>query len=128
MTLRTPYLLFIGDAPYLKALTRNDAPLEDDFPRRITVKGDRDERLAHGACHGRCAHASPRRVATTTAGRPGWGVVNAWYSRSWSRAWTVSAAQPSTVNRSAMPPANGCPIPHNKFWMASAIENTSRPQ
>jgi spermidine synthase len=37
---------FIGDAPYLKALTRDDPPLEDDFPRRVTVKGDRDERLA----------------------------------------------------------------------------------
>ena len=30
--------------------------------------------------------------------------------------------------RSAMPPAKGCPIPHSKFWMANAIENTSRPQ
>ncbi|HVW26983.1 MAG TPA: fused MFS/spermidine synthase [Polyangiaceae bacterium] len=37
---------FIGDADYLKALTRDDLPLEDDFPKRIAVKGDRDERLA----------------------------------------------------------------------------------
>src|SRR5258707_10603103 len=27
-----------------------------------------------------------------------------------------------------MPPAKGCPMPHNRFWMASAIENMSRPQ
>src|SRR4249920_1338326 len=27
-----------------------------------------------------------------------------------------------------MPPAKGCPIPHSRFWMANAIENTSRPQ
>jgi spermidine synthase len=38
--------MFIGDATYLKDLTRDDPPLEDDFPKRITVKGDRDERLA----------------------------------------------------------------------------------
>lgn len=38
--------MFIGDAPYLKALTRDEPPVEDDFPMRITVKGDRDERLA----------------------------------------------------------------------------------
>ena len=30
--------------------------------------------------------------------------------------------------RSAMPPANGWPTPHSKFWMAKAIENTSRSQ
>src|SRR5580693_3158533 len=30
--------------------------------------------------------------------------------------------------RSAIAPANGCPTPHNRFWMANAIENTSRPQ
>src|SRR3974390_3115317 len=27
-----------------------------------------------------------------------------------------------------MPPANGCPIPHSKFWIASATEKMSRPQ
>ena len=30
--------------------------------------------------------------------------------------------------RSAMPPAKGWPMPHNKFWIASATEKTSRPQ
>src|SRR5258708_7104270 len=30
--------------------------------------------------------------------------------------------------RSAIAPAKGCPTPHNRFWMANAIENTSRPQ
>src|ERR1700683_3215237 len=30
--------------------------------------------------------------------------------------------------RSAIAPANGCPIPHSRFWIASARPNTSRPQ
>src|SRR5262245_8719155 len=30
--------------------------------------------------------------------------------------------------RSATPPANGWPRPHSSFWMATASENTSRPQ
>jgi hypothetical protein len=38
--------MFIGDAAYLNELTRDEPPLVDDFPRRVSVKGDRDERLA----------------------------------------------------------------------------------
>ncbi len=30
--------------------------------------------------------------------------------------------------RSAIPPENGWPMPHNRSWMAKADENTSRPQ
>ena len=37
--------MFIGDSGYLNALTRDDPPLTDDFPKRVSVKGDRDERL-----------------------------------------------------------------------------------
>jgi spermidine synthase len=37
--------MFIGDSSYLDELTHDDAPLTDDFPRRINVKGERDERL-----------------------------------------------------------------------------------
>src|SRR5436309_14599393 len=30
--------------------------------------------------------------------------------------------------RSAIAPASGWPMPHNRFWIASASANTSRPQ
>jgi predicted membrane-bound spermidine synthase len=35
---------FVGDAAYLKALTRDDAPLTDDFPKRLLAKGTPEEK------------------------------------------------------------------------------------
>ncbi len=44
--------------------------------------------------------------ATTTRGRPGCGAVKAACKASWSRPSTVSADQPATSNRAAIPPGS----------------------
>src|SRR5262249_32880941 len=74
----------------------------------------------------------PARPKPTSAPADNSSMAGEWAFAISTSPTMYKAAPPASTRRapyrSAIAPANGCATPHNRFCMASASENTSRPQ